>query len=151
MEQKFGELTEWFRDNYDECDQEGIKELLRRTQEAYGCVPAAVKEQLIEELGLSKGIVQILIRQLPGISEVSFDHQITVCNNTHCMANGAADIIEALKDRLGLSQVGEVTADGRYRLTTRKCFKKCKSGPNVMVDDVLYSQMSPDRLNELFK
>ncbi|MDO5100611.1 MAG: NAD(P)H-dependent oxidoreductase subunit E [Eubacteriales bacterium] len=150
MDHRYEELIEWFRDNYEPGEQEGIKELLRHTQEAYGCVPAAVKESLIKDLGLAKGIVQILIRQLPGISEVSYEHKITVCNNTHCMARGADTVLAALQKKLGINKVGEVSADGRFWLTTQKCFKKCGVGPNVMIDDQLHTGVSAASVEELF-
>jgi NADH-quinone oxidoreductase subunit E len=51
-----------------------------------------------------------------------------VCHTGPCMLNGSDDIIEYIKQTLGIS-VGETTADGNFTLKTVECLGACGYAP----------------------
>lgn len=55
-------------------------------------------------------------------------HKITLCTNLPCLLQGAGEIAEHLKQRLGV-EFGETTADGRFTLKEGECMGACGDGP----------------------
>lgn len=39
----------------------------------------------------------------------------------------------------------ETSADGKIRLRTQNCFKKCKDGPNIMINGKFYHHMDTEK------
>lgn len=55
-----------------------------------------------------------------------------------------------MKDTLDID-FDETTEDGKIRLTTQNCFKKCNLGPNIMVNSRFYHKMNKVKAKELMK
>lgn len=47
-------------------------------------------------------------------------------------------ILNALKRELRIQKNG-VSIDGKFKLRTQNCLKKCGTAPNIIIDDVVYS------------
>lgn len=64
---------------------------------------------------------------------------IELCLGTSCHLMGAQDIIDAVET---------LPADKRARIDLRgvTCLKTCRKGPNVRVNGVILSEMTPERL-----
>jgi bidirectional [NiFe] hydrogenase diaphorase subunit len=60
-------------------------------------------------------------------------HTCVVCTGTACYINGAYDILESIKERLGV-EPGETTADDHLSLLTGRCFGSCSLAPAAIVD-----------------
>jgi len=58
------------------------------------------------------------------------ENVITICTGTSCSMNWSKDLITACKKLLGIGP-GEITPDGRFRLTTTTCTDHCEEGPCV--------------------
>lgn len=69
------------------------------------------------------------------------DHHIHVCTGTACHVRGGAQVLDALRRRLGVEE-GETTADGRYDLNRVACLGCCALAPVVKIDDRVHAQMS---------
>jgi NADH:ubiquinone oxidoreductase subunit E len=44
---------------------------------------------------------------------------------------------------------GDTTADGKFTLEVARCIGSCGLAPAIMIDDVVYKQMTPVKVNEL--
>jgi NADH-quinone oxidoreductase subunit E len=61
-------------------------------------------------------------------------HHIQVCRTLSCMLRGSRDIMNQLRERLGIGP-GEVTPDGRFSLEWVECLGACDTAPCAQVDD----------------
>jgi bidirectional [NiFe] hydrogenase diaphorase subunit len=61
------------------------------------------------------------------------DHTCVVCTGTACYINGAGEIIDQFRERLGIKPK-ETTADGKISLLTARCIGACSLAPAVVVD-----------------
>lgn len=77
-------------------------------------------------------------------------YQVQVCNNLSCGLNGSDSILEHLEKRLGI-RAGEVTADGRIRLTAAECLASCGSGPMMQVNTTYYENLTCEKVDALLE
>jgi NADH-quinone oxidoreductase subunit E len=76
-------------------------------------------------------------------------HKITVCTNLPCQLQGADDVAEHLKKKLGIG-FGETTADGRFTLREGECMGTCGSGPLCLHNNhTMHVHLTPERVEEL--
>ncbi|MDN5864388.1 MAG: NADH-quinone oxidoreductase subunit NuoE [Gammaproteobacteria bacterium] len=76
-------------------------------------------------------------------------HSVSVCTNVSCMLCGGEDILAHLESKLGVS-AGESTTDGRiYLMKEEECLAACAGAPMMMVDHVYYTDLTPERVDEI--
>ena len=75
---------------------------------------------------------------------------IHVCTGTACHVKGTPQLLDRLKQDLGL-EPGETTEDLAVTLETVNCVGACASAPVVVVDEETYSEMTPDKVAALVK
>ncbi len=63
-------------------------------------------------------------------------HLFEVCHTGPCMVSGSDNIIEYIKQKLGI-EVGETTADGLFTLKTVECLGACGYAPMMQLGKVL--------------
>ena len=66
-------------------------------------------------------------------------HKISICANLPCMLRGSEEIVNAFKERLGISP-GETTQDGQFTLKWSECLAACAGAPMCQVDDEAYHE-----------
>ncbi len=76
-------------------------------------------------------------------------HKITLCTNLPCLLQGAGEIAEHLKRRLGI-EFGETSADGRFTLKEGECMGACGDGPLCLHNNhIMHTRLTPERVDEL--
>lgn len=75
-------------------------------------------------------------------------HVILLCESASCWITGQAQLLERLQGRLGID-LGETTKDGAYTLLPMDCAGACDKGPTMMIDEQLYGDLTPDRIDEV--
>ena len=60
------------------------------------------------------------------------------------------EVLKTVKKELGMD-FNETSADGKIRLRTQNCFKKCKDGPNIMINGKFYHHMNADKTKEVLE
>ncbi len=75
-------------------------------------------------------------------------HKICMCTNISCMLRDADDLVEYLKEKLGVD-VGEVTPDGRFSIKKVECLGACGEAPVAMIGKEYYGNLTRERLDEL--
>lgn len=73
-------------------------------------------------------------------------HKIYVCTNISCMLCGSKEIVEHLKNRLGVG-LGETTADNKFTLKEAECLAACGGAPVMQVDKTYYENLTPDKID----
>lgn len=76
-------------------------------------------------------------------------HSVSVCTNISCMLCGGEDILAHAERKLGI-KAGESTPDGRILLKREEeCLAACSAAPMMMVDHVYYTDLTPERVDEI--
>lgn len=71
-------------------------------------------------------------------------HNIKVCMGSSCFARGNLDNLNFLE-----TYIKENNLEADIELTGALCQEKCSSGPNIYIDDVLYSEINQEKLENL--
>jgi NADH dehydrogenase (ubiquinone) flavoprotein 2 len=75
-------------------------------------------------------------------------HLIQVCRTTPCWLRGSDDLTSACKRKLGVG-LKEVTPDGLFSVMEVECLGACVNAPVVQVNDDLYEDLDPQRMEVL--
>lgn len=75
-------------------------------------------------------------------------HVIRLCESPPCYIQGSENVLQALEKRLGIS-VGGTTTDGQFTLETASCLGVCGVAPAMMIDDVVYGNLTEKKVNEI--
>lgn len=131
-------------------NQEGAKEALRFSQDSFDYVSKSHQKQISEAFQLDEKIIKTLIKFTPSIKESIVEYEVVCCTGARCAKNGSIDVIKAVKNVLGVD-FNKTTSDGRIKLTTQNCFKKCGIGPNIMINGKFYNHMTKDKVKEVLE
>ena len=77
-------------------------------------------------------------------------HVILVCDSVSCWLVGYQDVKRHLMERLGIS-LGETTKDGKFTLLPSACLGVCEEAPAMMIDDDLYTKLTPTLVDEILR
>ncbi len=73
-----------------------------------------------------------------------------VCQTGPCMINGSDDIIEYIKDKLGIRE-GETTADGLFTLKPTECLGACGYAPMMQLGKTYREYLTKERVDEIIE
>lgn len=127
----------------------GLIQVLHLAQTIYGYLPLEVQEFIAESMRLPLSEVSGVVTFYSFFStHPRGEHTIRVCLGTACYVRGGKKIIERLQDRLGVG-IGETTADGKFTFEVARCIGACGLAPAIMIDDVVYKQVNPNKLESI--
>ncbi len=122
---------------------------LHAVQHAYNWIPPRAMEELGEFLGLAPAEV---------LDTASFYEEywlrpkgkylIQVCRSLSCEICGSRAITDHLKEKLKVEE-GETTTDGKFTLVELECLGSCGTAPAVLVNEVLYEDVTVPRMDEV--
>lgn len=78
------------------------------------------------------------------------EHVIRCCESAPCALSGSGEILEAVKETLGID-VGQTTEDGKFTLETTSCLGLCGVGPVLTVGEKVYGRLTLERVNDILK
>ena len=85
----------------------------------------------------------------------SFDQKgkyvIKVCDGTACHVRRGTDVLNKLREELGLKPGQSTTDDMLFTLETVSCLGACGLAPVLTVNDDVHPAMTPDKVTELIK
>ncbi len=73
---------------------------------------------------------------------------IKVCDGTACHVKGSMNLIQEVKDILGI-EPGETSEDGKFSLETVGCVGACGLAPVVVINDEYHGNLTPASLREI--
>jgi len=125
--------------------------VLQMAQGIYGYLPEAVIKRIAAELGRSYSEVAGVVGFYSFFSTVPRGrHLVRVCLGTACYVRGGKNVLEALKDELGID-VGGTTADGEFSLEVARCFGACGLAPTIMIDEDVVQRVKPARVRSILQ
>ena len=75
---------------------------------------------------------------------------IRVCKTITCSMKGKSDIIHTLENMLKI-KVGETTSDNMFSLIETNCIGWCHKAPAILINDVPYTDLTPEKTSEIIK
>lgn len=76
------------------------------------------------------------------------DHTIKVCLGTACHVRGGERILESTERALNI-QCGQTTEDFKFSLERVACIGCCALAPVMVVDEEVYSKVTPAKIKEV--
>ena len=77
-------------------------------------------------------------------------YHIQVCSNLSCMLLGADNILDLLKEKLGIAP-GGTTEDGLFTLSTVECLGACEDAPCMMVNFDYHSHLDKEKIEKILE
>jgi NADH-quinone oxidoreductase subunit E len=76
--------------------------------------------------------------------------QFEVCQTGPCMLRGSDQIIDYIKEKLGIA-VGETTADGLFSLRTVECLGACGYAPMMQLGKTYREHLTPEKVDQIIE
>lgn len=73
-------------------------------------------------------------------------YMFEVCHTGPCMVSGSDDIIEYIKQKLGI-RVGETTPDGMFTLKTVECLGACGYAPMMQLGKIFKEHLTREKVD----
>lgn len=122
---------------------------LKAAQEQHGYLSREVLVELAEVLGTDPNALYMLATFY---SMLYLDpvgrYVLAMCNNVPCWMAGADELIDRLRQRLGID-VDETTPDGRFTLKIAECLGACDQAPAMLANERSCERLTPERLDAL--
>ncbi|NLY88743.1 MAG: NADH-quinone oxidoreductase subunit NuoE [Firmicutes bacterium] len=132
-------------------DPGALLDILRDAQEIHGYLSTAVMEEVADQLDIPVSRVYGVATFYTLLAtEPKGKYIIRVCESPPCHIRGAVNILETLKEVLGVNP-GETTEDKKFTLELTSCLGVCGVAPAMMIGDQVYGNLTPERVKEILK
>ncbi len=130
-------------------DKTELINVLHKTQEHFGYLPAEVQELIAAELNMSVAKVYGVVTFYSFFTMVPRgQNPISICTGTACYVRGAEKVLDEFRKQLGI-EVGQVTQDGKFSLSCLRCVGACGLAPVVMIGEKTFGRVAPEKVNEI--
>jgi NADP-reducing hydrogenase subunit HndA len=130
-------------------DKGELINVLHRTQEHFGYLPAEVQELIASELSMSVAKVYGVVTFYSFFTMVpKGKNPISICTGTACYVRGSENVLDEFKKQLGI-EVGEVSENGEFSLSCLRCVGACGLAPVVMVGEKTYGRVAPEMVADI--
>lgn len=135
-------------DNY-EKKESNLIQILHMAQAIFGFLPIEVQKFIAKDMDVPLSKVSGVVTFYSFFStKPRGEYVIRVCLGTACYVRGGKKIIEKLKEILGVD-IGETTPDLKFSLEVMRCIGACGLAPAVSINDKVYKQVNPDKLQQI--
>ena len=130
-------------------EQGAVIPVLHEAQDIYGYLPIEVQKMISEGLNVPLAEIYGIVTFYTQLSlNPKGQYQIGVCLGTACYVKGSGDILDRIKEILGID-VGECTPDGRFSLDATLCIGACWLAPVFTVNDEVYGRLTVDDVDDI--
>ena len=125
--------------------------VLHEAQEIYGYLPIEVQEMISEGLDVPLAEIYGIVTFYTQFSlNPKGVYPIGVCLGTACYVKGSGEILDKMKEILGID-VGECTADGKFSLDATRCIGACGLAPVITIGDDVHGRLTADQVEDILK
>ena len=129
--------------------EDNLIQILHMAQAIFGYLPTEVQHFIASQMDLSVSIVNSVLTFYSFFSKKpNGKYTISVCLGTACYVRGGKEVLNKLKDELGID-VGETTPDKRYSLNVMRCIGSCGLAPAMTINGKVYKQVNPNRIKRI--
>ncbi len=123
--------------------------VLHKTQNTFGYLPAEVQEVIAQELKIPVSKIYGVVTFYSFFTMIpKGKYPISVCMGTACYVRGAEKVLEEVKKQLNI-KIGESTPDGRFSLSCLRCVGACSLAPVIMIGEKTYGRVSPEAIKDI--
>jgi len=143
------DLTRAYEIAEEEAGTQGpVIRVLQRVQAEYGYIPPEFLPEMAEiiEVPLAR-IFGALTFYSQFYTEPRGKYVVKVCVGTACHVQGSKDILERMKDNLGVD-AGETTEDMMFTLEPVACIGSCGLAPLCLINTETAAHMTPAQMVE---
>ncbi len=132
-----------------EASEKNLIPVLQQAQEEYGYLPEEVLKEIAVNLDLSLSQVYGVVTFYTQFHlEPRGENIIRVCTGTACHVRGAGEVLDVLKDELGVDN-GGTTEDLKFTLETVACIGACGLAPVIMVNDNTHGRLNAESTRDV--
>lgn len=132
-------------------DKGALMPIMQKAQDIYGYLPIEVQSIISNELAIP-------MEKVYGVatfySQFSLNpkgkYRVSVCLGTACYVKGAGDIMDKLKEQLGIDD-GECTEDRKFSLEACRCIGACGLAPVITVNEDVYGKITANDVASILK
>jgi len=125
--------------------------VLHKTQEHFGYLPAEIQEVVAQELNVSVAKVYGVVTFYSFFTMLpKGKNPISICTGTACYVRGADNVLQEFKRQLSI-EVGQTTDDGKFSLSCLRCVGACGLAPVVLVGEKTYGRVSPEGVKAILE
>ncbi len=125
--------------------------VLHEAQEIYGYLPIEVQTIISEKLNIPLAEIYGVVTFYTQFSlNPKGEYKVAVCLGTACYVKGSGDILNKIKEKLGID-VGECTEDRRFSLDATRCIGACGLAPVLTVNDEVYGKITVDDVDGILE
>ena len=125
--------------------------VLHEAQEIYGYLPIEVQQKIAEGLGVTMAEIYGVVTFYTQFSvNPKGKYKIGVCLGTACYVKGSGNILDKIKDKLGID-VDECTPDGKFSIDATRCIGACGLAPVMTINDDVYGRLVPEDIDGILE
>lgn len=125
-------------------DSSRLMGVMHEAQNIYGYLPIEVQQVIADGMNVPLEKVYGVATFYAQFSlSPKGEYNISVCLGTACYVKGSGDLMDKLKELLGID-AEECTEDGRFSLTACRCIGACGLAPVLTVNDDVYGRLTTD-------
>ena len=123
--------------------------VLHEAQAIYGYLPYEVQKVISDGLDVPMAEIYGVVSFYTQFSIYpKGTYNVAVCLGTACYVKGSGDIIDKIKEKLGI-EVGQCTDDGRFSLEATRCIGACGLAPVLTVNEDVYGRLTVDDVDDI--
>ncbi len=131
-------------------DENKIVPILQAVQHEYRYLPQEVLTFVSTSLGVSPARLYGVATFYSHFSmEPKGKHIIKMCDGTACHVRGSKAVIDAVREKLGLSETKITTNDMMFTFETVACLGACGLAPVMVIDEEVHGMVSPQEAIKL--
>lgn len=120
--------------------------ILQAVQEEYRYLPEEVLTYVATSVGLPPArVFGVATFYAHFALEPKGKYVIRLCDGTACHVKGSIPILEAIRQRLGLSAQKTTTPDMLFTVETVSCLGACGLAPVVVINEDVHGQVTPEK------
>ena len=130
-------------------DKSRLMHVMQEAQEIYGYLPREVQIMIAEGMDVPlEKVYGVATFYAQFALSPKGEYDISVCLGTACYVKGSGDILEKVKELLGID-VGECTPDGKFSIDATRCIGACGLAPVLTVNDEVYGRLTVDDIEDI--
>ena len=131
-------------------DSSKLIPILQAVQEEYRYLPEEVMTFIATSLNISPAKVYGVATFYSHFAlEPKGKYVVKVCDGTACHVKGSMSLVGVIQDKLNLDEKHRTTSDMLFTLETVSCLGACGLAPVMVVNDEVYGQRTPEKVNSL--
>ncbi|MCA0871075.1 NAD(P)H-dependent oxidoreductase subunit E [Seohaeicola saemankumensis] len=130
-------------------DPHRMLDILQEVQTRFRCVSPEVMEVVASATGLTRVAVDAVVSFYSFLSDAPKGRvTIRLCDDIVDRFSGLDAVIAAFEAELGI-KVGQTSGDGAFSLEVTACIGMCDQAPAAMINDVVLTSLTAERVRDL--